>query len=436
MCLLNCFYSRSYGLILLIVLPLSTNLFANTGNTANGVAKRLIQNSLASKVNHKKAQGLLMRHAVLAAIKKHPMTHVGSAQKAIGKAYHDQADALFAGDPSYQLTYRTDQLDSRDGFREFEGSLDFPIWRSGQKNARHQLANHIVGQSQAELSYLKWQISGEVLERAWALKKAQLEVAQAGIQQQSAKRLEADVKRRVVAGEISRADLLLAQQSTSQAAFSYQQAIAETKIAQTAWETYTGYQQLPVDLHTLSRQRKLTEDRHPHTLVAKARISLARARLQNERKQRRNNPTLSIYAKRDRGINTDPFNNSLGVGISLPFGTRSSSAPRLAEASATVVEQVAMEAEIERKHQLEIRQARLAIKNARDALLLAKQQNHLAQRRWKLSKRAFQLGESDLFLVIRAREEADKQATVVKRNQLELGLLQARLNHILGATPL
>ncbi len=435
--------SRTHSLWLVPILSLTlcspVSVWAATTNhkpVTKPVKKATAIQPQKKQQQQQQKQGLLMRNAVLAAIKKHPLSTVGAAQQEVGKAYRDQANALFAGDPSYNITYRTDQLDGTQGYREFEGSLDFPMWRSGQKNARHKLANSLVDKSKTEQLYLKWVVSGQVLERAWALKKAQMEVTQARVQQRSARKLEADVKRRVAAGEIARGDLLLAQQSTAQTDLGYQQAIAKTKNARVAWEAITGYKQLPVDLHKQSQPKQVSEAQHPHTLIANARIRAARATLEDVRKQRRTNPTLSLYAKRDRGTGVDPFNNSLGVGVSLPFGTKSSSAPRLAEANATVVELVAAEAEIERSHQLEIQQARLAISNARTAFTLAKKQSQLAQSRWKLSKRAFQLGESDLFLVIRAREQADTQMAQLKRNQLEMSLLQARLNHVLGVTPL
>lgn len=377
-----------------------------------------------------------MRDAVLAAKKRHPMAKVGGAHRKIGAAYRSQAKALFAGDPTYNVTYRTDQIDNNRGYREIEGSLDFPIWRKGQKSARHNLANTIISGADSRQHLLTWEISGEVMERAWALRIAQMEVEQARVQQQSAKKLEADVNRRVKAGEIAKSALILAQQSSAETSMAIQKAVSLERQARAAWKAYTGFNQVPTDLIQQSKIKKLSHARHPHELASKARIAAARANRQNVRAQRRDNPTLSIYAKRDRGTDSDPFNNSIGVGVSVPFGSKTSSAPRLAEANAAVVDVMAEEAERERKHEEETRQAKLAVQAAAKLLNIAKKQNQLAQNRLRLSKRAFELGESDLFLLIRAREQADIQARAVKRSQLELYLSQARLNHILGAMPL
>ncbi|PHS22661.1 MAG: hypothetical protein COA83_11310 [Methylophaga sp.] len=381
-------------------------------------------------------QPLVMKTAVLAALKKHPMSSLGVAHRQVGEAYRSQANALFAGDPSYNISYRSDQIDSDQGYREFAGSLDFPIWLFGQKNARYQLANRLISKADAEQLLLAWQVSGVVLERAWDLRIAQMEVEQARVQQQATKKLEADVKRRVQAGEIARADLLLAQQSTVQRKLAFQQAVAKLAKARNAWKAYTGFNQLPVDLLKQSHVKRSTHDKHPHNIAAQARIKAAQARREDVGKQRRANPVLSFYVKRDRAIDRDPFNNSLGLGISIPFGTKTSSAPRLAEANARVAELMAKEAEREREHELETSQAKLAVQQTRKTLSLAKTQHQLAQQRWKLSKRAFELGESDLFQLILAREQADIQSRHLRRSQLELSLSQARLNHILGAMPL
>lgn len=379
---------------------------------------------------------LRMKDAVLAAIKKHPMSTVGSAHRKIGAAYRSQAKALFAGDPSYNVSYYTDQIDNNRGFREVEGSLDFPIWMKGQKSARHTLGNTIISGADSRQQLLTWEISGEVIERAWALRIAKMEVEQARVQQQSAKKLEVDVNRRVKAGEIARSALILAQQSSAETSMAIQKAMSLENQARAAWKAYTGFSQIPSDLLQQSQRKKPPHSKHPHMIASQARIAAARANRKNVRAQRRDNPTLSIYAKRDRGTDSDPFNNSIGVGVSIPFGTKPSSAPRLAEANATVVDVMAEEAERERKHEQETRQAELTVQAARKALHIARRQNQLAQNRFRLSKRAFELGESDLFLLIRAREQSDIQARAVKRSQLELNLSQARLNYILGAMPL
>lgn len=416
-----------------IAILLSLSSFAFTGSLAYSSTALLPPPQEPSIASHKQ---LLMKDVLQGALKKHPMTTVGSVHREVGEAYQTQANALFAGDPSYNITYRSDQLDSNQGYREFEGSLDFPIWMSGQKNARYKLGSSIASRAKAEQKLLAWEISGVVLEKAWALRIAQMEVEQARVQQQSAKKLETDVKRRVQAGEIARADLLLAQQNTAQANVVFHHANAEVAKAMAAWKAYTGFSQLPTDLLKHSQIKKTDHAQHPHVIASQARIAAARASREDVRKQRRDNPTLSLYAKRDRGIDIDPYNNSIGVGVSVPFGTKTSSAPQLAEANANVVTLQAEEAKREREHGMKTSQAKLVVQSAIKSLALAKQQNQLAQNRWKLSQRAFELGESDLFQLIRAREQADLQARAVKRSQLELSLAQARLNHILGAMPL
>ena len=64
------------------------------------------------------------------------------------------------------------------------------------------------------------------LERARALRLAGSETAQSERQWESAKQLENDVRRRFKAGELARADLLLAQQESLDREATYQEALA------------------------------------------------------------------------------------------------------------------------------------------------------------------------------------------------------------------
>ena len=60
-------------------------------------------------------QPLVMKTAVLAALKKHPMSSLGVAHRQVGEAYRSQANALFAGDPSYNISYRSDRFINQSG---------------------------------------------------------------------------------------------------------------------------------------------------------------------------------------------------------------------------------------------------------------------------------------------------------------------------------
>lgn len=378
---------------------------------------------------------ITMKQAVQAALQRHPQSKVAKARRKVGDSYQKHANALFKEDPTYEISYLSDELNADRGLREYEANVGLPLWMPGQKGARKKLADSIYSRVDAEQELLKWQVAGEVLQRAWDLKIASMEVTQAKIQQTSARALEQDIRRRVDAGELARKDLVLAQQSTLEAQSTLQQAQANTQNVRIAWQSYTGFSKLPKDLGQFARKQPVNQGTHPQTKAHEAKSQLARANRDDVRMQRKQNPTLTLYAKRDRGLVTDDFDNSLGVGISVPFGSRASSASELADASATVVELDAEQAQQERMLNLEIQQVKLKVQTAVQALQLAKQQNQLAQKRLKLATRAFELGESDLFQLIRAREQAASMSRTLKRSQLELNRSQSMLNHLLGTMP-
>lgn len=376
-----------------------------------------------------------MHQAVNAALARHPMRSLPDSKKSLGAAYRTQADSVFAADPSYNLSYRSDQLNAADGYREFEGSLDFPLWQKGQKSSRRRLAASIEQDARTDQQLLRWQVAGEVLERAWSLRMANMEVAQAKARLQAVKQLQNDIDRRVRAGELARTDLLLAEQNSAEAQTNLLTAIHSQQAAQTSWLAYTGYSALPLDLEKVTTGGSNNQPAaHPLLQAANSRLNSAKAGREEVRTQRRENSTLSLYAKRDRGSDREPFGNSLGIGISVPFGVKAHAMPRLAEANSAVAEAAAEHALQKQQLENEITLAKQAVDAAARAFEQARKQQGLAQQRWKLTRRAFDLGEESLYPLILARQQADQQAYNEQKSRLELGLAKARLQHKLGVT--
>ena len=64
-----------------------------------------------------------------------------------------------------------------------------------------------------------------------------------------------------------------------------------------------------------------TED-HPLYLNSERLLSVARSQSQRERKSLQDPPKVTLYAKRERGFELEPWNESVGVEYSLPIGKR------------------------------------------------------------------------------------------------------------------
>ncbi len=392
----------------------------------------LSQAGLLFSVN---TQAIGLSNVIQNALSRHPESVMTAAHRRVGAGYEQQASSLFGGDPAASLRHQTDQLGSGDGLREWEASLTVPVWLPGQRDGRAQLAETIYSRSDALYQLLAWRVAGEVQELAWKVRLAEADHSQALQQWQSAQALERDIRLRVGAGELANTNLLLAEQETIGRQARGLETEGQLELAMEAWRSYTGGDELPDDLSELAQQTPVLSSKHPRLLAADAQINQAIATRNDVRHSRRANPELTFYGKHDRGARLEPYNNSFGVEFSLPFGTGSHAAPRIAEAEANLTGTQSERARVQRELELAFEQASYSVKFAQRASVLADQQNRLASTSLRLQQRAFELGEADLVLLLRAREQAANAAQALQRAELEYQLAISRYTHASGVMP-
>ncbi|VAW98251.1 hypothetical protein MNBD_GAMMA20-1483 [hydrothermal vent metagenome] len=373
--------------------------------------------------------------AIQAAVQRHPLLQQAAAERALGKGYRQQADSWLGGDLSASLSYYSDQIGSDEGYREMEAGVSLPLWMPGQRDARQNLARAIGEQADASTALLRWQVAGEVLELIWSLRLVASDEELADAQWASARQLEKAVERRVGAGELARADLLMVQQDTLSREVEHENARMAMDSAMATWQAYTGLNEvptLPTDQLPLEKTLHIS---HPLLQREQRRVAQMTARRDDSRRQRQSAPEMTLYAKRDRGSAQDPFGNSLGAEISLPFGSKYSMAPQVAESEAALAEARMGLASAKRNLELKRVQTHQELKRSKKALALAKRQNQLADTRMTMNQRAFDLGESDLFLLLQARSQAAAAARNLTRSRIEYRRAVSRHNHLLGEVP-
>ncbi|RME33125.1 MAG: TolC family protein [Gammaproteobacteria bacterium] len=411
------------------------------------VAKRVIVNPM-----HSMAPGLLFALGVLwpwpvlaepqfqqvveLAMERHPRAPVADAVREIGKGYRHQARSPVGGVPAAGLLYRDDRAGSDLGFREWEANLDLPLWRPGQRQVRERLGQSYQALGTAQLRSLRWKVAGEVLMRGYEVLLARSDLEQARIQEESARLLTHDVQRRVEAGELAASDLLLAQQELLRRELGRQQAEERMQTANLAWRTLTGIAEVPA-LPAPERAEMPAGPREDHPSLAEARERAAQAQIQREDTELGGGgpPVLTLYAKRDRGFTGEPYDTSIGLGISVPFAADAGVAPELARAQAAVVNEQAALAVAERELRRALEQAVVEWRQAREAFALGRSQRTLAAKRYRMVTRAFELGETDLFRLLQAREQAALAERDLLRLQLRRDYALARIAHLYGDLP-
>ncbi|MEO6352504.1 MAG: TolC family protein, partial [Burkholderiaceae bacterium] len=140
-----------------------------------------------------------------------------SARTAQFDAQQAAAHAWLPEPPTLTLSGRSDQIDRNNGLREWEAEVGMPLWLSGQRERAGAVAQGEYQASMQGLAQQRWQLAGELRETWWEVRLAQTELDATEIKRKEASRIEADVTRRLKAGNLAPLDLNLARSSVAQA---------------------------------------------------------------------------------------------------------------------------------------------------------------------------------------------------------------------------
>jgi outer membrane protein TolC len=161
----------------------------------------------------------------------------------------------------------------------------------------------------------------------------------------------------------------------------------------------------------------------------------AQAKSHSTQQMTQGNPSLVLYARRDRTYSFETYDNALGIGFSVPFATAPHGAGQVAEAEMQRTEAMAQQAEVHRKLSLLQEQSRQELESNTRRLALAEEQYEIALSRVRLTQRAFDLGESSVFLLLEARNEGAKTAAHLERSRIAYHQSISRYNLSLGVIP-
>lgn len=373
--------------------------------------------------------------AVAAAYARQQDGRVAQAQRDLGQALETRVSQFLSGDPSFNLKYQTDAVGAGDGYREWEGGVNLPLWWPGQRSAQRREAERVYGSADALARARKLVVTGEVRERLWGLALARSAQQEAQLAYDSAQQLERDISRRVEAGELPRSDLLLAQKETLAREDDLRQAINRAQQAERRFQSYTGLSEVPAaQTEALSKVPDLSAQ-HPMLALVMADTERARARRDRVASERRSGTSLWVGGKTVRDTSGADYNSAVGLEINVPFGSRSHAAPALAEAEAALTEATVNQQRTRLELEGALAAARLEHERAAAALQRSSARKSLADESLKLSRRAFELGETDLVRLLQARRDALSAHSEFEMRRLQLGQAIARLNQISGVIP-
>ena len=338
---------------------------------------------------------------------------IAGARSQAVQARLDATDAFFAGAPTVGFDYRRDtpafvpqleRLDPR-GRNEYDYGISAPIWLPGERALRRQVLSVEREQAHTLRAAERLALAGSLRERVWAVRRAQIELDWAQRRREDALRLEADVARRVEAGEVARADLLIARNETFTAAAAHVEAQAAWRRAGARLLELTGSPLLPGEYReegpAAGSAGDVSDD--PRVRLASLELDRAQAAASLASGVRRDNPTVSVSLRNERDESGADYRNSLQFGIRIPLDTEARNAPRLAEAVRAVASAQARVDEQTRTVLAQRHAAQADLEAADRRIELAGQRLAAADEGLQLGERAYALGERSLVELLRLR---------------------------------
>lgn len=368
---------------------------------------------------------------------RHPTAVAAQPRLQAAQAQQAAAQRLWAGAPSVVLQTVGDSpvraADSAGGRREVEAGLAWPVWRVGERALAQQRAHASLQLWQARLQADRWQLAGALREAWWAVWRAQADAQAAQARSDGLQQLQADVSRRVRAGELSRADGHQAAMAAAQAQAAVAEAQAQHQQALSSLLTLTG-EPLGLDALTVAplpqpepgmpslgpeAQGEPPPDGHPLWTLAHAQQTEAAAQAQWQAVAADAPPELTVLGTRGREQAGEAWRQSVTVGLRWPLGDAGEAPARRLQAQADRLEAEAAMAQTAIRLKAEGRSAH-ARWQASVAQWQAMQRHvRLAQEARGFWVRAFELGEADLPTRLRAEQEAHQAQAALARAEIE-----------------
>lgn len=345
------------------------------------------------------------------------------------------ADSPWAGPPAVELSHRDDRFGADTGQREMEAGLSWPLWLPGQRAARVAAADAEAALAVAAVDAGRLFLGG-ALRTAWRdIRLARADLAAAAQQQDTFSALAADVRRRVDAGDLARADALAADAEALAASTAQTQARVRLAEYEARWQVLSGLPAPGALMDTTSGPDAFDLQAHPDVRFAQLEVERARRQLEVVERERRDAPELSVRLRQDVAGRGAGSQHSLGLGVRIPFATDSRNSPRLAAAREELTR---AEFRLERLNDTlpaAERLARQEVADARAMLDAEQRRSALLDERASLVRRAFAAGETPLPEMLRATAAATQSQSTLARQRAALEAAQANLLQAAGVLP-
>ena len=375
-----------------------------------------------------------LNQALDAAWARSPQALALSAKQAEAQAGLEIARGLTPGPASVSLSHLNDRLNQNTGRREWEVEVATPLWLPGQRHARECLAEKIAIELDARSESLKLQLAAEVREAWWRVAAARDAAALAHHRLDTAWELEGGVLRRFKAGDLARSDANLAMTERLAAQAEVLDADSGLLQAMQAYRALMGIDAPAVLPAEPARPEHMVRT-HPQLRDLQAIAEVAQCRVALVDASQRESPELAVRWSSQRSDGLTPYDQAVGLKLTVPLSSGARVRQNSAAASA---EQLQAEAELtlaQTRTQQEVLRAQSELDLAQQQLAMAQERQALTTDNLRLAQRSFELGESDLPTLMRARAALHEALARFKRQETAHALAQSRLLQAQGVLP-
>lgn len=351
------------------------------------------------------------------------------------------ADAWTAEPPTLELSGKTDRVIKNEGSREYVAAVALPLWLPGERSRLGSLAEAESKAVVSRATAAQLRTAAAVRNAWWLWQRARSEQALARERLNNAQRLAGDVARRVKAGDLAKSDLHQAEGAAATAEVALAEADAAVAASSQQLRSITGT--LPADTTADSPETvpavpadfTALDATHPAVAELFDRAEVARRAAELASVQTRNNPELVLATTRDRGNFGDAYQQTVTLGVRIPFGSDSRNRAKVGLARAEAIETEG-QLRLERERLVaDLEATKVRVESARTQLVAAEKRARLARESRGFFDKSFRLGESDLPTRLRIELEAAEAERQAGRSRIDLAAAISALRQALGLLP-
>ena len=386
------------------------------------------------------AASLSLRQVFDAAWARQPESMALQARRDAARAQQSAANAWTPEPAALEISNKTDRLNRNQGARELEVGVAVPLWLPGERGRTAALAEAEGAAIESRATAARLRIAATVREAWWQWQRARIEVDSARDQLDNTRRIAADVARRTKAGDLARADQHQADGAVASAEANMAQAEAGLAAARQHLRALTGT--APATSEAAASEAEPAPgtaatdmEAHAALLELKDRAVVAERTAALASTQSRANPELMLATTRDRGAFGEAAQQTITLGVRIPFGGGPRYDARTANARAEATEAQAQLA-LERERVIAEREAaKVRVDASRSQLAAAERRAQLARESRGFFDKSFRLGETDLPTRLRIEAEAAEAERQAARARIELAAAISAWRQALGLLP-